>query len=73
MRRSSMAETSLRTVIQIPSDAQLVGCRQVGPFEFAQVFSSVSANFTGTEREFVAAGHGYTYSQVGKFERHVAA
>ena len=56
-------------MIQIPDDAVSVGYRKVGEFEYAQVFESKSANFSGTEEEFVQAGHGYNYVQLDKYRR----
>lgn len=56
-------------LIQLPDDAVSVGYKEVRPFHHEQVFRSASAGFTGTEREFVAAGHGYAYAQVGAHAR----
>lgn len=56
-------------MIQLPNDAQSVGFKQVRPFHFEQVFCSDLVGFTGTEREFVQAGHAYQYAQVDKFTR----
>lgn len=56
-------------LIQLPDDAVAQGYKQTGPFEFEQVFASKSCDFTGTEKEFLAAGHAYAYVQVGKFTR----
>lgn len=55
--------------IQLPNDAVSVGYKQVRPFHHEQVFSSASTKFTGTEREFVAAGHGYAYQTIGDHVR----
>ena len=56
-------------MVQLPNDAKATGYRQTKPYHFEQVFSSVSANFTGTESEFVTAGLGYRYIQTGAFTR----
>lgn len=58
---------------QIPDDAISQGWRETRPLQYEQVFSSVSANFTGTERQFIAAGHGYTYSVIDKHTRLVTS
>lgn len=55
--------------IQLPNDAVPTGYRKTSPFQFEQVFYSESANFTGTELEFVYAGHGYTYQQLDLHSR----
>ena len=57
--------------IQLPGDAASVGYAQVRPFHYEQVFRSEIAGFTGTESEFVKAGHGYAYVQVDQFTRRV--
>lgn len=49
--------------IQLPNDAEAVGYKETTPYHHEQVFRSESAAFTGTEREFVRAGHGYEYDQ----------
>lgn len=56
-------------LIQLPNDARSVGYKEVRPFQNEQVFHSLSARFTGTEKEFVLAGHGYTYQQLGTHTR----
>ena len=43
-------------LVQLPDDAVSVGYREVRPYHFEQVFSSESADFTGTEREFIQNG-----------------
>ena len=53
----------------IPNDAISTGYKQKCTFNFEQVFYSKSANFTGTEREFVQAGHGYQYIAIDQFTR----
>lgn len=58
-------------LIQLPNDAVSVGYKEVRPFHHEQVFQSVSAGFTGTEREFVQAGHGYAYQRLGAHARAV--
>lgn len=50
--------------IQIPDDAVPVGYKEVRQYHHEQVFQSSEAGFIGTEREFVAAGHGYEYVQI---------
>lgn len=57
--------------IQLPDDVQSVGYRQVRPFHYEQVFTSKSANFTGTESEFVAAGLAHRFVQTDPFTRRV--
>ena len=56
---------------QIPDDAVSVGYKETRPFHAEQVFYSAKAEFTGTEKEFVAAGHGYAYWEIGRFTRRV--
>ena len=56
-------------LIQLPNDAQANGYKETRPFQWEQVFTSQSAGFTGTEREFLAAGHAYAYLQTGPFTR----
>lgn len=56
-------------LIQLPNDAQAQGYRETRPFQWEQVFSSQSANFSGTEREFLQAGHAYAYRQTDQFTR----
>ena len=58
---------------QLPNDSVSAGCKQIGAFEWAQVFFSPSAGFTGTESEFVAAGYAYRYIQIDAFTRRVVA
>lgn len=58
--------------IQLPDDAVSVGYKETKPFHQEQVFQSKSANFTGTEKEFVAAGHGYEYVQTTPHTRSVS-
>ena len=55
--------------IQLPNDAVSMGYKQVQPFQFEQVFRSVSADFIGTEREFLENGHAYKYVQIDKYTR----
>lgn len=55
--------------IQLPNDAVAQGYKETRPFRHEQVFFSTKHNFTGTEREFVAAGIGYKYIQIGKSTR----
>lgn len=56
-------------LIQLPDDAVSVGYKEVRPFQHEQVFQSASSGFTGTEHEFVQAGHGYAYHQVDAHSR----
>jgi len=58
-------------LIQLPNDALSVGYKEVRTFHHEQVFSSVSAGFTGTEREFIQAGHAYAYQHLGTHVRAV--
>ena len=60
-------------MIQLPNDAVSVGYKWTDPYRFEQVFRSASAGFTGTEREFLAAGHAYQYVQVGDYVRRIVA
>lgn len=57
---------------QLPNDAVSHGYKQVRPFHHEQVFHSPSAGFTGTEAEFVAAGHAYHYVQLDQHRRSVS-
>jgi hypothetical protein len=57
--------------IQLPDDVVAVGYKEVRPYHHEQVFQSTSAGFTGTEREFVAAGHGYEYVDLDPYTRRV--
>ena len=54
---------------QIPDDAVSVGYIETSPYQFEQVFHSSKNGFTGTEREFVEAGLGYEYREMGKHTR----
>ena len=56
-------------LIQLPDDAVSVGYKEVRPFQHEQVFQSARFSFTGTEREFVQAGHGYAYQQLDAHAR----
>ena len=58
-------------MIQLPNDAVSVGYRETRPYHFEQVFRS--AEFTGTEREFLAAGLAYEYVQLDQCTRRVIA
>ena len=57
----------------LPNDAVSIGYREVRPYQTEQVFKSESAQFSGPEREFIAAGHGYAYVQSGTHTRIVVA
>jgi len=56
-------------LVALPDDAKTAGYKETAPFKWEQVFSSKSAKFTGTEREFLAAGHAYAYAQTDQFTR----
>jgi hypothetical protein len=56
-------------LIQLPNDVQSAGYKETRPFHHEQVFFSPSAGFTGTEREFLQAGHAYAYIQADKHTR----
>ena len=56
-------------LIQLPDDAQAAGYKQTRPFHHEQVFYSPRADFTGTEREFLQAGHAYAYVQTDAHTR----
>ncbi len=58
-------------LIQLPNDAVAVGYKETRPYHHEQMFQSESAGFTGTEREFFEAGHGYEYVEVDKHTRRV--
>ena len=60
-------------MIQLPNDAAAAGYRETRPFQWEQVFHSESAAFTGTEREFVKAGHAYEYVQLDTYSRRVTS
>ncbi len=57
------------TLTQLPNDAVSVGYKTIGRFQYEQVFRSESANFEGTEYEFLEAGHAYAYVQIDKYTR----
>jgi hypothetical protein len=59
----------MQPIIQLPNDVQAAGYKQTRPFHHEQVFYSPSANFTGTEREFLQAGHAYAYIQLDTYAR----
>jgi len=58
-------------MIQLPDDARPVSYQRskTNAFEFDQVWHSKEKDFTGTESDFLAAGHGYKYIQVDTFRR----
>lgn len=64
-----MSDLKVKMPIQLPNDVVAVGYKEVRPFHHEQVFQSNSVGFTGTEREFVAAGHGYEYVQIDAHTR----
>jgi hypothetical protein len=55
--------------IQMPDDAVQVSSRETRPYHREAVFKSERAGFTGTEREFLDAGHGYEYDQIDPHTR----
>jgi hypothetical protein len=59
----------MQPLIQLPNDVQAAGYKQTRPFHHEQVFHSPSVNFTGTEREFLQAGHAYAYIQLDAYAR----
>ena len=59
--------------IQLPNDVVAVGYKEVRPYCHEQIFQSSSAGFTGSEREFVEAGHGYEYVQIDAYTRLVGS
>ncbi len=59
----------MQSRIQIPDDAKAAGYKQTRPFHHEQMFFSPSLSFTGTEREFLAAGHAYAYVQIDAHTR----
>lgn len=56
-------------MIQLPNDATSIGYKQTRQYHYEQVFHSATTNFTGTEQEFVKAGHGYSFVQLDKYTR----
>ncbi len=56
-------------LISIPNDSKSIGYKQTRPFCFEQIFFSESCNFTGTEKEFLKAGHGYAYQKIDAHTR----
>lgn len=60
---------SIHSLVQLPDDARAAGYRQTRPYHYEQLFSSAKAGMTGTEAEFVAAGHGYRYVQIDQHTR----
>jgi hypothetical protein len=59
--------------IQLPNDVVAVGYKEVRPYHYEQIFRSESAGFTGSEREFVEAGHGYEYVEIDAYTRLVGS
>jgi hypothetical protein len=55
--------------VQLPNDVVSVGYRQTSAFKYEQVFNSPSLQFTGTEFEFLKAGHAYKYVQTSDYTR----
>jgi hypothetical protein len=58
-------------MIQLPNDAVAVGYREVRPYHHAQVFTSETAGFTGTEEEFLLRGYAYAYRHGDRFTRSI--
>jgi hypothetical protein len=56
-------------IIQLPNDAKAAGYKEIRPFKHEQVFYSPSTGFTGTEHEFLRAGHAYAYIQADQYTR----
>lgn len=56
-------------LVQLPNDVVSQGYKVVRPFHHEQVFHSPSIGFTGTERQFVEAGHAYAYRQTDVYTR----
>jgi hypothetical protein len=58
-------------LIQLPNDVRPVRYQRspINPYQWDQVWHSKERDFTGTELEFLAAGHGYRYLQVGTYRR----
>ena len=56
---------------QLPNDIVGKGYIETKPFHHEQVFYSPSLDFEGTEKDFIANGHGYKYVQVGKHTRRI--
>lgn len=58
---------------QLPNDVQLVIYRKCkhNQFEYESIWFGGSANFSGSEHDFVIAGHGYHYVDIDKYTRRV--
>lgn len=54
---------------QLPNDVQLMGYKQTKPYHYEPVYKSISADFIGTESDFVNTGNGYYYLQIDKYTR----
>jgi len=54
---------------QLPYDIQLIGYKLSKPFHYVPVYRSLSADFIGSEEDFIRTGRGYYYLQVDKFTR----
>lgn len=54
-------------LIALPDDAKPIRYRETRPFHWEQVFQT--ADFVGTEEEFLRAGKAYAYHQTGQFTR----
>lgn len=59
----------LKGGVQLPDDVVSIGYKKVSSFQFAQVFYSDSLNFTGTEQEFIDAGHAYKFVKIDENRR----
>ena len=56
---------------QLPNDVVAKGYQPhpTRHFQFEQVFTSLSNNFTGTEQEFITAGLAYEYIEISPSRR----
>jgi len=59
--------------IQLPDDVKIISQRMMPNYQIETIYHSDRCNFTGTEQEFIKAGHGYKYIQINKFERRLVA
>lgn len=59
--------------IQLPDDVKMISQRMLPNYQIETLYHSASCNFTGTERDFIKAGHGYKYIQINNYERRLVA
>ena len=59
--------------IQLPDDVKIIKQYILPNYQVETVYWSNDCNFTGTEQDFVTAGHGYKYIQINRFERRLVA